>query len=405
MENNNRTIGDRLLKLWICTLVVALINTQVNSESINVTHLQSAVSKGAVCLDGSAPRYAFHQGHGSGADNWLIFIEGGGWCNSTADCLTRTAMARSGNVHYRSRFDFSGLLDTDQAFNPDFYNWNKAYLVYCDAASFMADVEEVDPTTNLTFRGARIFDAIMEEFLAMGMKNAKNAILSGTSAGGLATILHCDKFRGLIPNANRVKCISDSGFFIHAKNLPGAQTIREQRFADVIAIHKLRERLPKSCTSKVDPNLCLFPEYLVDDVQTPLFLLESAFDKYQITQNYIRSLEGPLDWSNCTANATLCTSTEVKLMQDFRNAFLETLHKLDNNPSRGILVHSCFRHGNLGRDEWGCKSTLQNNAVTNKTIGEAITDWYFDRSSFQVIDTQNEVPRECNCTVPSISAQ
>ncbi|GFP81553.1 protein notum homolog [Phtheirospermum japonicum] len=213
MEKNIQTMVDHLLKLLICSLLV--LTTQVNGVFFNVTLLHSAVSKGAVCLDGSPPGYVFDKGFGTGANNWLVYIEGGAWCNSTSDCMGR-AKTMFGSSFARDRIYFSGALDQNKTFNPEFYNWNKVYVIYCDGASFMADIEEVDPKTNLTFRGARIFDVVMEELLAMGMKNANNAILSGCSAGGLTTILHCDKFRSLIPNANRVKCISDSGFFIRA---------------------------------------------------------------------------------------------------------------------------------------------------------------------------------------------
>ncbi|KAK4486266.1 hypothetical protein RD792_008936 [Penstemon davidsonii] len=132
----------------------------------------------------------------------------------------------------------------------------------------MGDVEEIDPATNLHYRGARIFDAIMEELLVKGMKDASNVILTGCSAGGLATILHCDGFRTLFPGTTRVKCISDGGFFIRAKDLSGAKK-REDYFGGVVALHEIAKRLPSSCTSRMDPGL------------TPLFLLNSAFDSWQ----------------------------------------------------------------------------------------------------------------------------
>jgi hypothetical protein len=40
------------------------------------------------------------------------------------------------------------------------------------------------------------------------------ALLSGCSAGGLASILHCDEFRDLFPRTTRVKCLSDAGLFL-----------------------------------------------------------------------------------------------------------------------------------------------------------------------------------------------
>jgi hypothetical protein len=39
------------------------------------------------------------------------------------------------------------------------------------------------------------------------------ALLSGCSAGGLAAILHCDKFSDLLPASAKVKCFSDAGYF------------------------------------------------------------------------------------------------------------------------------------------------------------------------------------------------
>ncbi|GFP81554.1 hypothetical protein PHJA_000298700, partial [Phtheirospermum japonicum] len=87
---------------------------------------------------------------------------------------------------------------------------------------------------------------------------------------------------------------------------------------------------------------------------------------------------------------------------DFRNAFIGTLQKLNNSPSRGVFVHSCYVHGHIGaREGWGCSSIVGNN-----TIREAISDWYFDRNPFQMIDTVNDVPRDCNSsTVPEVNGK
>jgi hypothetical protein len=45
---------------------------------------------------------------------------------------------------------------------------------------------------------------------------ALQALLSGCSAGGLASILHCDEFRNFFPRKTRVKCLSDAGLFLDA---------------------------------------------------------------------------------------------------------------------------------------------------------------------------------------------
>lgn len=74
-------------------------------------------------------------------------------------------------------------------------------------------------------------------------------------------------------------------------------------------MQELANSLPPSCTSKMNSNLvfihpkilfycliyfrtltielylifqCLFPEYYVEDIQTPVFLIESAFDQEEV---------------------------------------------------------------------------------------------------------------------------
>ncbi|KAL6533696.1 hypothetical protein OROHE_013529 [Orobanche hederae] len=388
--------------LSICLLV--LLNTQlVRSDSAEITWIHSAVSKGAVCTDGSPPAYSLAKGYGSGANNWLIYIEGGAWCETVHECRIRSEGWLGSSIHRaNNKTYYSGMLTRNQTYNPDFYNWNKVYLIYCDGASFLGDVEEVNPETNLTYRGSRVFNAIMEEVLAKGMNNADNVILAGSSAGALATILHCDSFRALVPNANRVKCISDSGFFLHAKNLPGAKE-REDYFTKVVELHGLQKYLPASCTSKMNPGLCLFPEYLVEDIQTPLFILESSFDSHQIKEMLTPYIGGGKpEWNYCVNQSlTFCNSTQIEIMQEFQKTFIHTLQNLKYSSSRGMFVHTCYLHTHIYSKEDSSCSSVMNNVLENKTVAEAIGDWYFDRSCFQHIDTSNNELRNCTSNLSS----
>ncbi|KAL6501835.1 hypothetical protein OROGR_026968 [Orobanche gracilis] len=394
-------MADHYSKMLLSICLLLLLNTQLVRSNSNLTWIDSAVSKGAVCLDGSPPAYSLERGYGSGANNWFIYIEGGGWCESTDECKRRSkAFIGSSKTRHGHTYYDGGLLSPNQTYNPDFYNWNIVYIVYCDGSSFMGDVEEADPQTNVTYRGSRIFNAIMEDLLAKGMSNADNAILAGSSAGGLTTILHCDNFTALLPNANRVKCISDSGFFLHAKNLPGAKE-REEFFTQVIELHGAEKYLPASCTSKMNPGLCLFPEYLVEDIQTPLFILESSFDSIQLRDMWTPNIGGgKQEWDNCAEkNLKFCNSTQIEIIQEFQKIFIDTLQNLKYSPSRGMFVHTCHVHTHIHSNEDTACSFLMNNLLKNKTVAEAIGDWYFDRGCFQEIDTCNNVPRNCTSTL------
>ncbi|XP_075102419.1 pectin acetylesterase 7-like isoform X1 [Nicotiana tabacum] len=107
--------------------------------------------------------------------------------------------------------------------------------------------------TKLYYRGARIFRAIMNDLSRKGMQTAENAILRGTSAGGLATILNCDKFKSLLPNDVRVKCVADSGFFINAKTISGTLDIQDEYWG-VVTLHVSPSVF---CFSKIYIYMCV----------------------------------------------------------------------------------------------------------------------------------------------------
>lgn len=61
-----------------------------------------------------------------------------------------------------------------------------------------------------------LFLFLLHGFLNVILKIMFQALLSGCSAGGLASILKCDEFRGLFPSRTKVKCLSDGGLFLDA---------------------------------------------------------------------------------------------------------------------------------------------------------------------------------------------
>ncbi|XP_042014034.1 pectin acetylesterase 8-like [Salvia splendens] len=142
--------------------------------------------------------------------------------------------------------------------------------------------------------------------------------------------------------------------------------------------------MPRSCTSKRDPNLCLFAEYLVEDVATPLFILEAAFDSYQIKTNFILTVPGldRMQWENCSKSLEQCNATEIGIIKDFGPIFKKTLMKLGNSSSRGVFLDSCYLHLQF----YSTYNWISAPVLHNKTIQKAIGDWFYDRSTFQEID-------------------
>ncbi|GFP81560.1 protein notum homolog [Phtheirospermum japonicum] len=383
----------RLCKL-LHILVFMMIVLRTESLFVSITYLQSAVSKGAVCLDGSPPAYHLDRGFGAGINNWLVQIEGGGWCNNVTTCLGRKNTRLGSSKQMVKLLAFSGILSNRAQFNPDFYNWNRVKIRYCDGASFTGDVETVNPATNLHYRGARIFLAVIEDLLAKGMKNAENAILSGCSAGGLASILHCDSFKALLPIGTKVKCFSDAGYFINTKDVSGAQHI-EAFFHDIVTTHGSARNLPLSCTLKMKPSLCFFPQHVAKQIRTPLFIINAAYDSWQIKNILAPGVADPHGlWHYCKADIVKCSATQLQTMQGFRLEFLKALNEIGPSISRGYFINSCYAHCQTEMQEtWFASDSPR---LYNKTIAKAVGDWFYDRSSFQKGDCAYPCDRTCH---------
>ncbi|XP_031394808.1 pectin acetylesterase 8-like isoform X2 [Punica granatum] len=287
---------------------------------------------------------------------------------------------------------FSGILSNKQTLNPDFYKWNRIKVRYCDGASYTGDVEAVDPATNLHFRGARVFHAIIDNLLARGMKNAENAIISGCSAGGLTSILHCDRFRALLPPSTKVKCLADAGYFINAKDVSGASHI-EEFYSQVVATHGSAKNLPTSCTSRLNPGLCFFPQNVVTQIQTPIFLLNAAYDSWQIKNILAPGVADPHGtWHSCKLDIEKCSPDQLKIMQAFRMEFLNALSGVGSSPSTGMFIDACYAHCQSETQETWLRDDSPELAKT--TIAKAVGDWYYDMNPFQKIDC----PYPCNPT-------
>ncbi|OAP19634.1 hypothetical protein AXX17_AT1G09480 [Arabidopsis thaliana] len=145
--------------------------TNANVLMVGLTLVQAAAAKGAVCLDGSVPGYHLCRGYGSGANNWIIQLQGGAWCDSIQNCQSRKGSGYGSSTLMEKELAFLGLLNNKAAENPDFYNWNKVKVRYCDGASFDGDSE--NKAAQLQFRGKRIFLAVMEDLMEKGMRQAK----------------------------------------------------------------------------------------------------------------------------------------------------------------------------------------------------------------------------------------
>ncbi|XP_062181451.1 pectin acetylesterase 5-like isoform X2 [Phragmites australis] len=335
---------------------------------VGLTLVRRAEEKGALCLDGSAPGYHLQTGSGSGSRSWLIHLEGGGWCRNLKSCASRKRSMLGSSRYMEHHVEFTGILSDDKYQNPDFYNWNKVKIRYCDGASFSGNVkDELQNGTKFFFRGQRIWEAVMNELLLKGLGHAKQAFLTGCSAGGLATYIHCDAFRALLPKDSSVKCLADGGFFLDVEDISGKRTIRAF-YSDVVRLQGLREQF-SYCNSNMEPG------------QVQHVLVPEASDPQHA-------------WLNCRLDISKCSSNQLEILQGFRKDLHDAISELKQKGDWGIYINSCFVHcQSLNSFTWHSPSSPR---VNNKTIAEAVGDWFFDRREVKEIDCEYPCNPTCH---------
>lgn len=312
---------------------------------VPITILESAVDLGAVCMDGTPPAYHLHPGSGAGNNSWIVNLEVNG-----------------------------------------FY-----------------------------FRGQRVWDATVRHLLSIGMAAADQVLLAGCSAGGLAVILHCDQFQAFFPRSNNaaaaggttttttVKCLADAGLFLDATDVSGGRSLRSY-YSDIVAMQGVGPNLPPACTARLDTASCFFPQNVIDGVNTPIFLLNAAYDAWQIQESLAPSGADPSGaWRACKSNHSACDATQMKFLQGFRDQMVASVlggRFAGSRSNNGLFINSCFAH---------CQSELPatwswshaagaSPAIQSRGIAKSVGDWYFGRAQVKAIDC----PYPCDGTCRNI---
>ena len=314
-------------------------------------------ARNAKCLDGTAALYYHRKGWGTGANKWFLHQQGGGWCYDLEGCVGRSKMALGSTKSDKNTSSLDGgYFAIDNTSNPLMYNWNAVELRYCDGASLSGD--KATPTqvgdTTLHFRGRAILDAEIDSILNdRGMKDATDVVVSGCSAGGLATFLHCDHWADAIAAATggkaTVKCMPDSGFFLdedRGSALYGTKMRNVFRFQESSSAG-LNAACMAAHKATGDQNKCIFAQWASAHIKTPTFPLQSQYDSWQT--------------NNVMAGGAAAVQNEFG-----KNLTALVKSQLLNQPQHGIFLDSCHHHcGNWDGSE-----------IDGMLSGAALQKWY-----------------------------
>jgi len=247
--------------------------------AVTLTH----TSAEAVCNDGSVPSYYVSLGTDPRGDKWMVWLEGGGSCGSTAECAQRwveTPYLTTGAVP--ATVDHPGFFARQQATNPDFYDWTKVFIHYCSSDGWTGNRAASADTADMAFHGPAIIQAVLDDLTdselvgERSLEHAEEVIFGGSSAGAWGLVSNLDAMAARVPNAHVVG-VSDSSL-IPVDVFPVAP-------AELVApLEGLASfwgtPLNATCTAAEPlPSLCLLDGVLGESyTQTPLFVFGDQLD-------------------------------------------------------------------------------------------------------------------------------
>ena len=388
-----RNQGQRVLSLFAIILVV------VTAAPImyTLTTVDNDKYPNALCLDGSPAAFWFNKGSGSGVNKYIIHHQGGAWCTSPHDCVERakTAQGSSDSWDKEVNCEYSkatpctydggahGMFSSDPVMNPLTYNWNKIYVGYCDGASFSGARKE-RASNGLHYKGYFILGAVYSTFFdKFGMGEAKEVIVSGTSAGGLSVFLHLDQIAELIkakaPTNPRVVGVADAGLFMDLPSYKGEYTYTPL-FKDIFEFQEISRSLGPDCKSKHtqdDAYKCFIGQYAVNYVKTPLFITNSLYDVYQHYRFMVLQC-------NPVPGAThgVCNKNHIKYMNNYRDTMVETIEKyLQTHPESGAWAVSCWSHPIKNHENFWDEIKAGQSKSVAATLKKTFNAWYEDEGN------------------------
>lgn len=118
--------------------------------------------------------------------------------------------------------------------------------------------------------------------------------------------------------------------------------------------------LSPACQAKHqdDPHLCFMAPHMVETIQTPLFILNSRFDEWQLV-NILQST-----WE---------TKTQMAGVLEYGQAFLDQFQPVLNSNVHGGIIGTCICH---------CQPTTAVRAKSTAPIpfAELYADWYYGKT-------------------------
>ena len=345
----------------------------IYSESFQVIELDP--STGSKCLDGTNFKFLFSPGSGSGINKFMFNWLGGAFCgidgyDTLESCYLRSKSGLGSSNTWGSNNSIVqetnalGYFSSDHLTNPMFWNWNKVIIKYCDGSNHQGYSEKpyVFNGVNLWFRGYNNTLSTFEH-LRKNLKlfEASEIIVSGGSAGGQATYMWTSFLQDYFPKSIKFMAIPDAGLFLDVYNNQShcyLYRYLNQKVANLTNSNQLD--LFRKCKYLDEIWKCMLPEYILGDIDVPMFIINSQQDSEAMRTQFGVS---------CVPNPEKCTQIEKDQIAIFRQKFVDIINQIRQNKKNwGFWLRTCFEHVYQSTNGW-YKETYN---VYNLDLG----DWY-----------------------------
>ncbi len=200
----------------------------------------------ARCNDGTPFAFRVRRSP-TGSQDWVISLEGGGFCDDNAmPCIRQpekiTTLPDADRAWMVPDDDNGGIFDADQADNPVWHDANWAFGPYCSSDFWLGTRTATiwsmgDAENGWYFAGRLNVQALLETLVRQyGLADTAAAdgprvLFSGTSSGGLGTLADVDLAAAMLPEtaaAGRLKVLVDAGWLVHDWDDPDARLVLAQ---------------------------------------------------------------------------------------------------------------------------------------------------------------------------------
>ena len=349
-------------------------------EYIPIIELDNSYN--AKCLDGSNYRFNFREGKGEGKNKFFFYFEGGGWCgqetlgeNFIQSCFERANTSLGSKIGVLNSVVISRLvrlLSSKEKLNPNFYNWNKIFVRYCDGSSFISDKIYQENGNKIYMYGKNnLFGVLNYLKIHHNFTEADSVILSGFSAGSFATLIYANYIYSLTTKNNNTFIISDSGFFYDLdENIPKINKLVKSAYEHSTNHSDIINLFNYYCDDhyiKQEPWKCLSGEYFLYNIKIPILSFQNLYDSW-IT----RVING----NDCWFNKNFIDNCSNQQMDKIFNEGNVLLDKIHNYPRYNHITLFYYRKLGHMLTYYNWIWDDPNYSIDGFTINEIIKEWY-----------------------------